>query len=198
MGVEITLLDQPPDPFPDVYAGGDLTIRMPRVPLRDLSRASTLDREGPARQERTDLPPPPHLCTVRSHAPAAVRRAIYTCALYFRREFRYDFVQYSEREEEPSARAFLWYGGPEYSGRCHAWGACCFRWRTYTSCTPLWALQWVWLHPYLRTQGLLRGTWPYFLKRFGWFDVEPPYSPGMRAFLRTVGWVRPFVWSREA
>jgi hypothetical protein len=199
MGIEITLLDAPPYPVVHARAGGDLTIRMPRVFLRDLNRAWSLDRDGGTRPDHRDLPPPSQLCVVRSQAPAAMRRAVYTCARYFRREFRYDFVQYSEREEEPSARAFLWHAW-EYDMRHRAevWGACCFRWRTWQASAPVWALQWIWLHPYLRNQGLLSATWPYFLKRFGWFDVEAPYSPAMRAFLSKVGWVRPFVSAREA
>jgi hypothetical protein len=46
-----------------------------------------------------------------------------------------------------------------------------------------WALQWIWFHPYERRKGHLRNAWPYFLDRFGTFQVEPPLSPAMDKLL---------------
>jgi hypothetical protein len=46
--------------------------------------------------------------TIRS--PKRLRKAVYLCAAYFRREFHYDFVQYGfdGDEDDPDHVAFLW------------------------------------------------------------------------------------------
>src|SRR5215472_9450607 len=78
-------------------------------------------------------------------SPLPLRRAVYYCALNFRREFSYDFVQYGYkgRDSDPHHVAFLWLDlahprqwavGPQLP----AVGACCFRLRRGYR----WALQW--------------------------------------------------------
>ena len=129
----------------------------------------------------------PPLC-VTTRSPLSLRRAVYQIAKYFRREFRFDFLQYDYTDEEASARAYLF----EAVGNLEAWprsvmvGACCFRWREWSNVPHGWALQWVWLHPYARGRGILAGHWPYFRQRFGDFHVEGPLSPAMAAFLARV------------
>ena len=102
-------------------------------------------------------------------------------AQYFRREFRYDFVQWSATNDEPSARAFVWV--VDHWPHPVGFGACCFRWREWTDAPHGWALQWIWLHPYERGKGHLTRVWPYFRETFGDFHVERPLSSAMRAFL---------------
>jgi hypothetical protein len=170
----------------------DLTISMPKVATAVVEKAVTQDRTEPLHREtRVDIP---HgLVPVRVVTSIALRTAVHRCALYFRREFGYDFPPYDVRENDWRSRAFLWVSCPGIANKHNVWGACCFRWRKYTNADPLWAMQWVWLHPYARNRGLMTKAWPYFLLRFGWFDVEPPYSQAMRYALRKVGWARPFV-----
>ena len=124
--------------------------------------------------------------TIRS--PQAHRRAVYRLARYFRLEMGYDAVQYGfdGREDDPDHVAFLWVH-PEGVGRGSGFrvpcvGACCFRLRDEG-----WALQWIWLHPYVRRQGLVSGMWPQFVEEFGDFAVEGPVSVAMRAFLAKCG-----------
>lgn len=143
--------------------------------------------------EKTASHPTSLLC-VTTKSNARSRRAVWKCAQFFRREFGYDFVQYGHegREDDASARAYLWLGGVDgKTGDDVVVGACCFRLRTWEKLPkPIWALQWVWMHPYARNKGHLKDAWPYFCARFGEFDVEGPYSKAMCAFL-SKHWVFP-------
>jgi hypothetical protein len=62
-------------------------------------------------------------------------------------------------------------------------GAACFRWREYLDHDHCWIMNWVWLHPYFRRQGILQYHWDYFLKKFGDFHFEYPVSNAMKNFL---------------
>ncbi|MCC3407861.1 MAG: hypothetical protein JGK17_20160 [Microcoleus sp. PH2017_10_PVI_O_A] len=121
---------------------------------------------------------------VTTKSPKTYRKAVYLIAQFFRREFGYDFTQYGYEGEEtdPNSVAFLWIH-PEAEGYSKEFkvpciGACCFRLRPSG-----YGLQWIWLHPYLRRQGLLSDTWPEFINEFGKFSVEHPLSDAMKAFL---------------
>lgn len=121
---------------------------------------------------------PQELHFVTNHSSKKTKKAVERFAHYFRREFQYDFVQFSSiRELEPlSYIAFYW----QYDEM--AFGAGCFRHREFTNFNG-WALQWVWLHPYFRTKGHLKAAWPIFKELCGNFDVEGPYSEAMYQFL---------------
>jgi hypothetical protein len=120
--------------------------------------------------------------TVRSSR--ARRRAVYRLADCCRREMGYALQYgYEGEEDDEDHVAFLWVH-PEAVGmgwefRVPCVGACCFRLREEVGM----ALQWVWLHPYFRRQGLLSEEWPEFVREFGDFAVEGPVSEAMRAFL---------------
>jgi hypothetical protein len=126
---------------------------------------------------------------VTDESPMVVRKAVARLALYFKREFSYDFIQYDARENDPLARAFLFttrdYDREHYYSL--AVGACCFRWREWDDAPPAWALQWVWLHPFMRRQGVLSRAWSFFEARFSGFEAEPPLSDAMVAFLKSQG-----------
>lgn len=123
------------------------------------------------------------VCVVR-RSPLSHKRAVETLATYFRREFDYDFVQYSSDEDldDRETVAFIWTTG--YEGDLSVIGACCFRLRhEETTDFKCWALQWIWFHPYFRGKGILTRAWPLFCKAFGSFEVEHPISFAMKCFL---------------
>lgn len=133
------------------------------------------------RQYRLEVVP------IANTAPKPWRRAIYGCATYFRRTFGYDFVQYAAEKEDgaDSCMAYVWVTiDVEREDYSIVLGATCFRWRSWSNADPGWAMQWIWLHPYIRAQHVLVDTWPYFVERHGMFFVEPPLSGTMVGFLR--------------
>ena len=89
---------------------------------------------------------------VTAQSQLRLRKLVHQFARYFRREFHYDFVQY-EATERSDYRAYLFVTQRHVSPRVWA-GACCFRFREYADISPRWALQWAWLHPYLRNRVL--------------------------------------------
>jgi hypothetical protein len=128
---------------------------------------------------------------VKPESPLKLRREVERFAIYFRREFSYDFQQF-EATEKPSKpdfvpyAAYLFANGPNSYPRIWV-GACCFRWREYTNVEPRWAAQWIWFHPYFRGKGILSKAWDKFHELHGNFYNEPPHSPAMEAFLRKRG-----------
>lgn len=122
---------------------------------------------------------------VTVQSPRTHRRAVYHLASYFLREMQYGFLQYGYDgdEDDPDHVAFLWVH-PEATGmswefRVPCVGACCFRLREEYGT----AMQWAWMHPFFRRQGLLANAWPQFVEEFGDFAVEAPVSDPMKAFL---------------
>lgn len=109
----------------------------------------------------------------------SLRKAVYQCALYFRREFNYDFVQFGVQDTSDYC-AFLFIDKHLYEPTVV--GACCF-----IRVPSGWHLDWVWMHPYQRGKGRLSEAWPYFRKWFGDFTLEHPLSPAMQAFLEHHG-----------
>jgi hypothetical protein len=100
---------------------------------------------------------------VTARSPKMLRQAVEQMAYYFRREFGYDFVQYSSEEEDDGHRAYLWVlPGTLENGKVKAVGACCFRWRGWDGAPASYGLQWIWLHPHERRKGRLTEAWPYF------------------------------------
>jgi hypothetical protein len=126
------------------------------------------------------------LSAITGKSPITMRRSVETLACYFRREFGYDFVQYSATEpSDPRDRIFLW---TRDDCMYHAAiGAICFRWREYDNAPHGLAVAWVWIHPYLRRHGILAAHWEFFRHLYGDFYVEPPLSPAMKAFLESRG-----------
>ena len=115
------------------------------------------------------------------------RKATELIAVYFRREFEYDFIQYEAMEPvDPREQVFLittknW----EFFNDGHsAVGAVVFRWREYTDAPHQLVLAWIWIHPFLRRQGILSTYWPVFKKLYGDFHVEAPLSEAMIQFLK--------------
>lgn len=120
-------------------------------------------------------------------SPLYLRVAAERIAKYFHREMKYDFVPFSAHENNCLYKIRL------FSDSCYVanaqemgsqiFGAACFRRRGNTD-RPQWNLQWIWLHPFYRNEGVLQNAWPQFLREFGNdFIPEHPYSPAMAKFL---------------
>ena len=111
-----------------------------------------------------------------------LRKEVERIAWFFRREFDYDLVQFTKTDKTPYTAYLLANEGNEHP---RVWvGACCFRARDYADLgQQVEALQWVWIHPYHRSKGLLKGLWPTLCENHGDFIVEEPLSPSMKQFL---------------
>lgn len=116
-----------------------------------------------------------------------LKKFVYKFAFYFRREFNYDIIQYSEDEEELTHRAFLFLSraGDQYYDKdiYRILGGGCFRQRKYKDCYESYALQWIWIHPYMRRKGMLTKAFDEFMNQFEQFRVESPYSVEIKSFL---------------
>jgi RimJ/RimL family protein N-acetyltransferase len=120
-----------------------------------------------------------------------LKKFVYRIAVYFSREFQYDFVQYSEDEQDLTHRAFLIFSraGDKYYGKdiYRILGGGCFRQRKYQDFPESYALQWIWIHPYMRRKGMLTKAFDQFINQLEQFRVEPPYSVEIKSFLEKGG-----------
>jgi hypothetical protein len=115
-------------------------------------------------------------------SPEWKHKEMYARAVAFKREFRYDFVQWDRNESDPTCHGFL-FSLPD--GRIV--GACAFRMRSFEGDLSAYGLQWIWIAPAHRRRGVLRERWANLRERFGDFYVEPPVSQAMQDFLASVG-----------
>jgi GNAT superfamily N-acetyltransferase len=126
------------------------------------------------------------------NSPKIHKKYVYQIALNFKREMGYDITLYSEDENDKHHKAFFYYHPDLLSEDNYipVIGACCFRWRKYKDVKKeCWGLQWFWVHPFWRRQGILRYSWVYFQKEFTpFFHPEPPYSAGTKAFFEKISY----------
>jgi hypothetical protein len=137
-------------------------ITVPQIKVRPSYRGFSLAHQYPI----GDLWP------VTTASSPRERHVVFQLARYFRREFEYDFIQYGDdgRESDDNHVAFLFVQpGLLYEDGHLAFGACCFRWRKWSDAPASWAMQWIWMHPYLRGNGVLTEAWPTFRHLFGDF-----------------------------
>lgn len=134
---------------------------------------------------------------VDSSSPTIMLRRVEKFARYFKREMRFDLVQFSAKEVDPQFakdpfEAYLFF---EFARDLmeedkptpnRFIGACCFRLKNEGTQDSYWSMDWVWLHPYFRHRGHLRKAWPMFVKKYGDFEVEEPWSAGMEKFLSAI------------
>lgn len=127
---------------------------------------------------------------VTPESPMSLRREVERFAIYFRREFNYDFQQFEAtgkpKKDEKPYTAYLFTNQTNWYPRVWV-GACCFRWCEFTDAEARWGMQWMWLHPYFRGKGILGRAWDKFHELHGTFLCEPPFSPAMEAFIRKRG-----------
>lgn len=135
-----------------------------RAPAPDARLLAALD--GKARPEE-----------VLPDSPQWKHDLVYERAVRFRREFGYDFVQWSRTKRDDKAVAYVFADDTGAFGRGAPVGACAFRLRGH-----VWTLDWVWVIPTARRKGVLRRRWPAFREKFGKFALEYPTSDAMEAF----------------
>lgn len=157
----------------------DWTIKVPFVPHSRVNRLNI-------KQIRWDLPSKYYgqVITVREDSYKPLKVGFQEIARLFRREEGYDFVQYIANENNKNCIGYAVVAN-HYKGRPLI-GGYCFRLREYDEYKG-WALQWCWLHPWIRGNGYTKELWPHFLEKFGDFLVEPPLSHAMNYFLKKYG-----------
>lgn len=127
-----------------------------------------------------------HAELVDSSSPLWMHEAVYQRARAFRREFRYDMVQWDGSNER---RASERWHGYLFAGNSNGTiaGACGFYHEESGQEAGQWGLHWIWLAPKFRRQGILKAHWDYFLSRYGDFYIEHPISEAMQGFIRKHG-----------
>ncbi|WP_456388729.1 hypothetical protein [Profundibacter sp.] len=137
-------------------------------------------RPVPSRALKAALSKDPETVWVTVLSPRWLRLMVHRRALAFKREFRYDFIQW-DASDDPHAIAYLF-----SDDNCRVVGACCFRLGASEQ-PEKWELDWVWLCPEARRQGWLSKHWGIFREKFGEFSISVPISEEMQGFLRKRG-----------
>lgn len=115
-------------------------------------------------------------------SPSWRHEEMYARALAFKRELHFDFTQWGQPDDDPTAQGFLL-----TDDEARIVGVCAFRYREYSNAPAGWALQFIWVAPKHRRRGVLSRRWPDFRDRFGDFHIEGPVSDAMQAFTRKMG-----------
>jgi len=129
---------------------------------------------------------------VEKSSDKTLRNKLETFALYFQREFKYDFPQYEANEHLYNDNKYI---GILFAAK--AWdkvtddiqspyrlfGGACFRWRDGQGHNSGWVLDWIWFHPFFRHRGVLAKHWKQLKIKFGDFCVAEPLSADMKKFL---------------
>ena len=118
---------------------------------------------------------------------AKSKQFLHNCMLHrataFKREFRYDFVQWpAGRETDPNTCGYLFVNGDDV-----AVGACRFQFGMWEGHLNSWSLEWVWIAPIYRRIGALSQRWKTLQRNHGDFFNAPPLSPAFEAFLLKQG-----------
>ena len=115
---------------------------------------------------------------VTAASPRWLHRRLYNIARMLNRENGYDFVMWDEGGDDGDGFIITSPDG------C-ALGGCAMCWRDDWKDAPsIWGLQWIWIAPPYRRQGLMRGTWAMLTSKYDAVYPEHPYSAGMARFLR--------------
>lgn len=122
---------------------------------------------------------------VDTNAPFWMHQEVYERALRFKRDFRYDFIQWNGCQSKKATSTYQGYLFADNTGTHPPGtivGACAFALRQGS-----WSLDWIWVTPSMRRKGVLSYRWQAFLDKYGDFDIEHPLSDAMEAFVRRSG-----------
>lgn len=106
------------------------------------------------------------------------KKALESIAWYFKREFGYDFVQYTAGVSIDRDVPILFLNSDYIRYECI--GGLHLVWHQEINS---YILHWVWLHPFIRRSGLLSALWPTLREQYGAFIVDTPLSRAMNSFL---------------
>ena len=109
------------------------------------------------------------------------RELVDRFGLYLFREQGYDFPL-TLGGSSKTGKAYFFIGGALCFTTVQPIGVVVFD-KPFNNTPKDWSLEWVWIHPFERGNGVLSRAWPGFKKEFGDFYIQPPLSWGMRAFL---------------
>lgn len=127
-----------------------------------------------------------HLYPITAKTPFPARQATEIIGGYFNREWGSGGPPYQAHEHEDERDRIFVLTRKKDGETEYAIGAIIFRWRNYSDAPGELVLNWVWIHPFLRRQGILTAYWGLFRRLYGNFFVEPPLSPAMESFLKKV------------
>ena len=121
-----------------------------------------------------------YLCLVTTESPRWMHKEIYLRASAFKRELKYDFVQWESPrgDTDPYVQGCLFVNPDSILV-----GACALRWREHDE-RFFWGLQWIWISPDYRRRGILTRHWSELRESYGDFLVEGPVSEEMIGFLK--------------
>jgi hypothetical protein len=125
--------------------------------------------------------------SVLPSSPHEQRKCVERFARYFLRELHTGGLQF-DAAEVPGTLGFVPYHAYILSMQGRYIGARCFRQRGQESPDVPWVFDWVWIHPYFRSQGHLTGASPLFVNRFGKLRLAYPLSRSMSGFLAKISW----------
>lgn len=122
---------------------------------------------------------------VRNDSLISQKEALEMMALYFKREFKFDHLQYCKDDHTPDCTGILFVERAmdkvkDINHHPHrVIGGACFR-AINTNST---VLDWIWLHPFARNRKNLKKHWSKFQEKFGHFTLTPPLSAQMEKFI---------------
>ena len=120
----------------------------------------------------------PEAVWVGAHSPKWMHVAMSRRARAFKREFGYDFVQWSDAPQANVGGVAFAFLDKDY----RMIGGC--RFQMHGGANGRNRLSWIWFCPKARRKGHLTKVWARLLEKMGDFDLEPPVSPAMQAYMR--------------
>ncbi|WP_306522150.1 hypothetical protein [Rheinheimera sp.] len=126
------------------------------------------------------------LIYIKPSSPKKQKEALEKMAVYFRREFKYDYVQYSKENHGSDCTGIIFTETAmdlvknENHFPNRVIGGACFRQKS----TGEYFLDWVWFHPFARNRKILKRHWPELKQKFPNFTLTKPLSAHMEAFVK--------------
>ena len=114
---------------------------------------------------------------VRFHSPQWMHKRLYRIAQMLQRENGYDFVMWDMRRDDGDGYIFT-----DAAGR--ALGGFAVRWCEWTDWPDSWVLQWIWVAPPHRRQGLMRRAWAMLTANYPDILPERPFSRSAAKFFK--------------